>query len=235
MGSSPLARGALYSSDIEGYDVPHLYELYRRGEGIGERPDGKAGYSVDGNSLGGSNSGGSNGGGSYKGIPIKVGGKDIYPNQPMDIKDASKGANIDGHISNCQRCVPAYELQRQGYYVTALDRPSKGNTIRTASDCFDVKPISVLGKQDLIDCLRNEDDGTRFAVSIKWQGSKPKDPGHVFVAEKVSGKIIFIDPQSDIIGYTGIDRAKYGSIKYFRMDNAKFKPGFDFDLIVKEP
>jgi len=48
---------------IEGYDPEKLYELYERGEGIGERPDRKEGHGISGNPLGGSGNDGSGNGG----------------------------------------------------------------------------------------------------------------------------------------------------------------------------
>jgi uncharacterized membrane protein YgcG len=49
---------------LDGYDPDALYEKYKKGEGIGERPEGKPAYTTGGAPIGGGGSGGSGSGGS---------------------------------------------------------------------------------------------------------------------------------------------------------------------------
>lgn len=53
--------------------------------------------------------------------------------------------------------------------------------------------------------LNNAPDGARYAIYAKWKG---RDKGaHVFIAEKVNGEVLYLDPQ------TGKQNVDY----YFRM------------------
>ncbi|MCL2492516.1 MAG: toxin glutamine deamidase domain-containing protein [Clostridiales bacterium] len=209
---------------VDGYDPDYLSKLTEKGEGIGERPDRKPAFNTQGNPIKAKT-------GSRD---ITIGEKTVRRGAPMSIKNALGKSNIGGYKNNCQRCVPAYELRRRGFNVTAKSRQTARNAIRTAADWFDVTQSKFyLDKAALLRALETYEDGARFAVRQRWVGSKLKDPGHVYVAEKINGKIIFIDPQSGIINYDGIDQAKQNSIQFFRMDNANFKPDIKFENMVE--
>lgn len=110
---------------------------------------------------------------------------------------------------NCQRCVSAYEARRRGYDVTALPRVVDGSD--RLQYMRDPKGWPQVYKDpELIKCASNSGigtmgkveskmaawgDGARAIVRVQWQ-DKYGGGGHVFVAEQVNGRTVFIDPQS---------------------------------------
>lgn len=109
---------------------------------------------------------------------------------------------------NCQRCVMAYELRRRGYDVTV--KPSKATNVKeNMQDNLiqggkylrvfkNPQPLRIRGDTvgTIEQCLKSWGAGSRAAIHVTWK----KDSGHVFVAENVDGKILFIDPQTGEIG-----------------------------------
>ncbi len=123
---------------------------------------------------------------------------------------------------NCQRCVPTYEMRKRGYDVTTLPKPREAGITDLACS-----PFSVWKNPDVISCRGNgmEDiekkmqewgDGTRAQVVVVWKNT---NVGHTFVAERVNGKTVYIDPQNG-----SIDVSKYfthveeGTVKICRTD-----------------
>ncbi len=110
---------------------------------------------------------------------------------------------------NCQRCVSAYEARLRGYDVTALPRITDGSD--RLQYMHDPKGWPQAYKDpDLIKCASNSGvgtmgkvearmaawgDGARAIVRVQWQ-DKYGGGGHVFIAEQVNGRTMFIDPQS---------------------------------------
>lgn len=43
--------------------------------------------------------------------------------EPESIEQSLAGTNPHGYTTNCQRCVPVYEMRRRGYDVAAADAP----------------------------------------------------------------------------------------------------------------
>lgn len=137
-----------------------------------------------------------------------------------------------GYIQNCQRCVQAYEFRRRGYDVVATERPKANNTIFWGSECFtdangnNVNFVFNQTEQQLQSVLANAPDGARFSVYIKWKGSG--NAAHVFVAEKKSGVVRFVDPQSgntDVSIY--LKHGEDGKYGYFRMDDKQITTSAD--------
>lgn len=111
---------------------------------------------------------------------------------------------------NCQRCVNAYVARRRGYDVKARgifsadDHYAIGNNFK---DCYDtdekakhlatsifekgLTPEIVNGR--LEDEMMKLPDGAISIVSGYWEIT---DTGHVFIAEKHNGGIIYVDPQN---------------------------------------
>lgn len=101
--------------------------------------------------------------------------------------------------TNCQRCVPAYEMRRRGYDVTA--KPSKkdgGDPINeeTWMNIFlNAKWKSCGAGNGLAEiefAMKQYGDGARAEIYVVWENGKD---AHVFVAEQKNGKTVFIDPQ----------------------------------------
>ncbi len=127
--------------------------------------------------------------------------------------------------TNCQRCVPTYEMRRRGYDVTALPRKT-GEELRDSS--LPVAPFSVWKNPEVIRCqgdgvrdieerMKGWGDGARAEVLVVWDKT---DSGHVFVAEQVNGETRFYDPQNgtaDASGY--FQMVKPDSVQLCRVDN----------------
>lgn len=133
-------------------------------------------------------------------------------------------------LTNCQRCVVAFECRQRGYDVTASKRlladplpNSKNeagwpNAFKNGSKglmrCPGKDTESM--KDNVESLMRAFGNGARAAVSVKW---KKRRAGHVFIAVNENGKIKYYDPQSGKIGYNGLDRAKPDKTMVLRIDN----------------
>lgn len=151
------------------------------------------------------------------------------PGTPLAIVDAVVGANPNYNLGyeykiNCQRCVQAYEFRRRGYDVIAKPAMGRGDIITWGSECFiPDKQTSIsaftLGMTEsaVKRTLDASPNGARYAVYVQWKSSRS---AHVFIAEKDSGIVRYLDPQSgatDVSNYfaRGLQR-RFG---LFRMDD----------------
>jgi hypothetical protein len=166
---------------------------------------------------------------------------DIRPGPPLDIPEATSGANPNFHKGeeyqiNCQRCVHAYELRRRGYNVEA--QPVKNGivgSVKQGDECFDGARISGwpddlkgLTKKKLTDKLNAMPDGARMGVFVRWTARA----GHTFVCEKENGVLRFIDPQTGKDGSNLLTRGK--KFGFYRMDNLKLLEQIDWQTVVKK-
>ena len=118
--------------------------------------------------------------------------------------DAVKNANpsynperYDEYSSNCFNCVSAYEMRKRGYNVVA--RPASGN-----------------GHSDIVRAMQEMEDGARVEIAAIWAHN---GMGHLFVAEKVDGKVMFVDPQNgDANVDYYFDRVAEGNTIFWRID-----------------
>lgn len=154
-----------------------------------------------------------------------------------DAIDANPNYSSDrSYQINCQRCVQAYELRRRGYDVEAMPRPGKNNKITWGSECF-IKPgtdaLSAF-TMDLTEAaikkeLNNASIGSRYVIYCKWKGRN--SGAHVFMAEKTSSGVRYVDPQpgrKDVSSYFG--DARKGQFGFFRVDD---KPLTTDDSIIQ--
>lgn len=125
--------------------------------------------------------------------------------------------------TNCQRCVPTYELRRRGYDVTALPKPSNAGTNDLSFHPFDVWENPVVqrasgnGREDIESQMAQWGDGSRAQVTVIWEDG---DLGHTFIAEQVNGQTRFIDPQSgseNVNWY--FSHVQEGETRFCRVDN----------------
>lgn len=151
----------------------------------------------------------------------------IKRGHPISHEKAIKGANPKykkgtNYERNCQRCVPVYELRRRGYDVTAAPKPLYNFMGRSDIAFVDKKtgnfpkfsPLRTSRKMMEKD-MAPYPNNSRFAVRI---GQGKGKPGHVFVAEKIDGKICYSDPQTGKINaLSNFSPAK--NMQFFRMDN----------------
>jgi hypothetical protein len=157
----------------------------------------------------------------------------IKKGTPMGTVEALANANPDyktgqwGYRNNCQRCVQTYELRRRGYSVEAMPRKKSGNTVVWGSEIFNGYGVSqaealkayTLRKSEAAvkKELANAPDGARYSIYVEWKGSRST---HVFVAEKVNGNVMYVDPQlnkQDASGYFALGTKN--NFGYFRMDD----------------
>ena len=121
--------------------------------------------------------------------------------------------------NNCQRCVVAYELRRRGIDVTALpclSDPNEETKIRDdwqkllGNARFPKLAISkAADRKNAVDGqMLKWGEGSRATVYVQWNSRE----AHVFCAEVVSGKVIFVDPQS----------GEYGVERYFSEQKSPF-------------
>ena len=104
---------------------------------------------------------------------------------------------------NCQRCVYAYELQRQGYDVEALPAilPDKNDPMFANSNWehgfIGQRWEGNLGKrntdveQNIVSKMQQWGDGSRAIGYVAWKGGN----AHVFNIENHGGKVTIFDAQ----------------------------------------
>lgn len=151
---------------------------------------------------------------------------------PISVESAVAGANPyysqgTEYRINCQRCVQTYELRRRGYDVIAKPKPSANNRVVWGSECF-IPPDKCqesweaftlnLSQADVKKELNSAPDGARYAIYTKWKGRG--NGAHVFIAEKVNGEVLYLDPQS---GKQNVDyyfrKGSPNRFGFFRMDD----------------
>lgn len=141
--------------------------------------------------------------------------------------------------NNCQKCVCTYEARRRGYDVTANPTSPNSNENITTMDLNKGLP-SVFKNTDVMNItgftgksvrkniekrMSEWGNGSRAIVGVHW---KSNGAGHVFIAEQLDGKTLFIDPQSsesDVSYYFKIIKTSIKENDYtyfFRIDNLEF-------------
>lgn len=157
---------------------------------------------------------------------------------PLSIEEALKQVNPNYKKGfewkhNCQRCCPTYEAIRRKYDVLAKPTPAKtleelklDKYANYENDGFalmykDAEVIKAkgFGKNEILQAMKEWGDGARCEICIV-----KKDWGaHVFMAEQVEGKTIFLDPQTNkVYSESVFDDVRKTYTKYFRTDNLDF-------------
>ena len=159
--------------------------------------------------------------------------------EPLTQQEALKQTNPNfskgfEYQNNCQRCCPAYEAIRRGYDVMAKPTTAKNaneilkdkftdyesNAFASMYKSADVIKSKGLGKNEIKTSMKEWGDNSRCEICVVWRDN---GSGHVFMAEQVDGKTIFLDPQSNkVYDDTVFDKVKKSYTKYFRVDNLKF-------------
>lgn len=123
---------------------------------------------------------------------------------------------------NCQRCVPAYEMCRRGYNVTAKPAPDDDVLGLIFEKIFvDMKWQTCpngSGIDDIKEYMKKCGDGSRAEISLQtYEGA------HLFMAEQHNGITYFIDPQNykaDAKKY--FEKVLIAPTRVCRIDNLKF-------------
>lgn len=131
---------------------------------------------------------------------------------------------------NCQRCVYAYEMQRQGYDVEALAATMDGNDPmfknqnwrrgfegQTWSDNLGTRNTMV--EKNIVSKMQDWGEGSRAIVYVQWKGGS----AHVFNIENKGGKVSIFEAQSgkkhSLSDYLSISKPSMTEIS--RVDNLK--------------
>ena len=155
----------------------------------------------------------------YEGIPRswkKIEG----PDDSLRAVNPNYSSRDKAYTTNCTNCVPAYEMRKRGYNVTARPTTKNHYLSRHPEEAWidaKVKNTSGNGLDDIIDTIGKWTDGARAEVAITWKGSRN---GHVIVAENVNGKIRFYDVQSgEKISSKLFSYVEEGKTTFWRIDN----------------
>jgi hypothetical protein len=180
---------------------------------------------------------------------FKARGMDITKGEPMTIIQAAEGTNpnyditkkdiVDPYNQNCQRCVAVYTQRRLGFNVEAMPFPgvNEPNQVHSGLESFKLPSGAnsfespEMGKKKLLEEMGKAPDGTLFILSGKETGAPQ---GHTWCAEKINGKLYFIDPQTN---ETDVSRylSKFGQLRYYRADSFVYNsdPSFDWKSVLK--
>ena len=130
---------------------------------------------------------------------------------------------------NCQRTAPAYEMRRRGYDVTAKPLPDHYETdppLAAAGGCFEAfENAEVIrvplgnGRKQIEEQMAKWGDGARAMIRIRNLGN---GFGHAFCCEQISGKTVYVDPQSGLNNVSSLlTNVAGGSTMFARVDHLK--------------
>jgi len=151
--------------------------------------------------------------------------KGTNPNFDRKMPDYLRGTKQD-YKYNCTNCVVAYDARKKGWNVTAASygdnkKLAAGDNVFTAWVGREPTKASGSGYEDIISEMENYKNGSYMVVSITKPKSIFKDEdGHVFIAEKRDGKVLFVDPQSASIYTKNVFKTvEEGGTLYMRVDD----------------
>lgn len=160
----------------------------------------------------------------YKEVSEEYLGSLLKLAEPESIEQSLAGTNPHGYTTNCQRCVPVYEMRRRGYDVVAADAPE--NFLNDNIGLGDYKKVFIgakwticegTGKDEITNYLQKCGDGARVEITINTNIGN-----HIFVAEQFGNTTVFIDPQRGNINVDNyFKKTLTEPIKYCRIDNLK--------------
>ena len=147
-------------------------------------------------------------------------GRVRFPESMDEVNDANFAWS-----GNCTHCVPAYELRKRGYDVSALPYTDDPNGL--SYDPFDAWKDPIIhktpgsGREAIERAMASYGDGARVEIDVGWATSDGSGfDGHVFVAEQRDGKTYLIEPQNgdaDVSWY--FDHVQPGATRFARIDN----------------
>jgi len=133
-------------------------------------------------------------------------------------------------------------MRRLGFDVEAMPYPDEYETNQVVSglESFkkpngeEIKPSPMMGKEKLLEEMQHAPDGSLFVLSGEYYLAGQNNMGHAWCAEKINGKLYFIDPQSnetDVEYYL----EDYRKLRYFRADKYIFNsdPSFNWSGVIK--
>ena len=139
---------------------------------------------------------------------------------PDTMEQALQTVNPTGDNDNCQHCVPAYVMRRNGYDVVASESvPATQDRIGLGGFKYvfkgsEWKKCDGTGVEQITEFLQKAGHGAIAEVSISGVDFK-----HLIVAENKNGQVMFIDPQknrNDVSYY--FDSVYLGTTEFARVD-----------------
>lgn len=180
--------------------------------------------------MGSCNSGGKGASSSGGGSAWNKQGKAKTPEEALASTNPNFAKGKEYQI-NCQRCVYAYELQRQGYDVEALPHTMTQNDPMNGMSRWgqgfvgqqwdrNLGNRNTAVEQNIVSKMQQWGDGSRAVVYVTW---KRGNSSHVFNIENQGGKVGIFDAQTGkqhkLSEY--ISNAKPSSTMISRVDNLK--------------
>lgn len=138
------------------------------------------------------------------------------------LKVNPKYGTHEAFSTNCQRCVPAFEMRERGYNVTAKGKYLNYDPLTNDYTLAWENPVKIVctngnGRAELEKRMAEYGDGARAEVRVKW---KDMEEGHVFAAVQEHGKTVYYDPQP---GYENceeyFDYVEDGCTSFVRIDH----------------
>ena len=123
--------------------------------------------------------------------------------------------------TNCQRCVPAFEMRMRGYNVEAQACPNFGSDWLAGhwSDVWENPKIEYCqgdGLDEISQAMKVWGNGARAQITIDFRGI---GYGHTFVAARWNNQTYFIDPQTGNMHSESLfSRAVPGRTTFCRID-----------------
>ena len=119
---------------------------------------------------------------------------------------------------NCQCCVPACEMRRRGYDVTArkamvLSIARNPSLVWAGAEVVETEKTGV---SEIRKSMKGWGEGARCQISVQWKKEMAR---HTFMAEQVDGKTMFYDPQTGKDASAYFRHAMLGKTKFWRIDN----------------
>lgn len=122
--------------------------------------------------------------------------------------------------ANCPNCVSAYEMRKRGYDVTAKPAGKNHYLNRNPETAWidpDVRKATGSGKNDILKSFKEWPENSRAEIAVVWKGN---NKGHVIVAEKIKGDVLFYDVQSgNALSENFWERIEEERTLYWRIDN----------------
>lgn len=153
--------------------------------------------------------------------------KGTNPKYRSDLPAHLVGSKED-YKNNCANCVVAYSMRKKGYVVTAKSVGECG-TLRHNNKIFKAwkgrTPTIANGNgmDEIIEYMKDCKDGSLIVITVKMPYSVFNPlPGHAFVAEKIGGEVLFLDPQTGRhynMPEEIFSTVKLGETRYMRVDD----------------
>lgn len=137
----------------------------------------------------------------------------------LELSNPNFYSGMNEYKENCPNCVCAFEMRMRGYDVEAVKATNNrklNHHPELAWKKYKIIELRGNGLEGIYQELKKDDDGVRYEVAVLFEKKK----GHVFVAIKNKGKVLFYDPQNGkMITENFFNYVVENSTKIWRIDN----------------